>query len=360
MSSEVCTDARPLFVVGYMHSGTTLLASILARHPDLFSSKGEPRFFELLPTLRATYRDLGDPEVLRNYVGYTAETLLVGTRLTRPEGEPWPIDDALLARLVEQARGRDHVSIFGLVFDALMTRGGKRRWLERTPTHVFHIDEILAAFPGARILEITRDARDILASKKTRVETVATSTRYSEELRSKKKLEKAYDPLWDSLSWKSAIGAGAAAHSHHPDAVMRVSYERLVSDPDETIAELCSFAGLEPHTAMKDVSLRTTADWDGRSNRTGIYTQSVGRWKSALTPAEIALCQGVLARELRELGYDLAEVPVRARLEALALLPHSQYELVDRLRRRWRMGGFGYVRRVLGGYRKRLGVIVRT
>jgi hypothetical protein len=353
-------EPRPLFVVGYMHSGTTLLASILGRHPDVWSSRGEPRFFELLPSLRERYRNLADATTLRRYVGYTAESLLQGTRVSRSESDPYPIDDALLSSLVEQSQGLDHAAIFGLVFATLMRRDGKTRWLERTPTHVFHIDEILAAFPRARIFEITRDARDVLASKKTRVETVATSQRYSEELRSKKKLEKAYDPLWDALSWKSAIAAGTAGHARHPTSVMRVSYERLVSAPEDVIVELCRFAELQPHPAMTEISLRTTADWDGRNKRSGIYKDSVGRWKRSLTPAEIALSQGLLARELRDLGYDIADVTMRERLEALALIPHSQYEFVDRLRRRWRMGGFGYVRRVLDGYRKRLGVIVRT
>jgi hypothetical protein len=360
--SQVSLDPHPIFVVGYMHSGTTLLHAVLSRHPAVFASKGETRFFELLPSLRGRYRDLGDDRVFRDYVAYTVDSILLGPGLAKRLDDPAArLDEATLGAIVERvADRRDHVVTFRRVFDALMARDGKSRWLERTPTHVYHVDEILAACPGARIIEITRDARDILASKKTRRETVWTSRRYAEGTRQAKHLEKAYDPLWDALSWRSAIAAGRAAHNRHPAELLRVSYESLVSDPEAAIDTLCAWTGLDVDPAMSQVTLKTTADWNGRDKRAGIYKESVGRWHDALTPAEIALCQTVAHRELAELGYSLEPVDWQHRMAALALLPHSQRELLDRLGRRWRMGGFDYVRRVLRGYRKRLGIIART
>lgn len=355
-------DPHPIFVVGYMHSGTTLLHAVLARHPAVFASKGEARFFELLPSLRTRFRDLTDDGVFRAYVAYTVDSILLGPGLAKRLDDPAArLDDDTLAAIAARAADqRDHVAIFSRVFDALMARAGKARWLERTPTHVYHVDEILAACPGARIIEITRDARDILASKKTRRETVWTSRRYAEEIRQAKHLEKAYDPLWDTLSWKSSIAAGRAAHARHPGEVLRISYEELVGEPEPTIRALCEFTGLDVDPAMSQVTLKTTADWNGRDRRAGIYKESVGRWHSALTPAEIALCQTVAHHELAELDYPLEPVAWRDRVAALALLPHSQRELFDRLGRRWRMGGFDYVRRVLRGYRTRLGAIARN
>lgn len=354
--------ARPIFVVGYMHSGTTLVGTILGKHPSVFASKGESRFFEVLPTLRRQFRDLADDRARRQLVAYLADSLLLGLTLSRDphldraDGLP----AAELDQLVEACRDhRDHVAIFRTVFELVMRRAGKTRWLERTPTHVFHVDQIVATIPGARVVEITRDVRDVLSSKKTRRATVWTTERYRDDQRPAKDLEKAYDPLWDTLSWKSAIAAGRGAAARHPERVMRVRYEELVANPEPQIRAMCSFLELDFDPAMVAVELKTTADYAGRDQRKGIYSNSVGRWRSTLGASELALCQTLARSELEALGLAIEPVGLRDKLEALALIPGSQKELLARLERRWRLGGLGYLQRVVASYGKRLATLAR-
>lgn len=357
-------DPRPIFVVGYMHSGTTLLQGMLRRHRDVYASKGEARFFELLPALRAEYEDLTDPATRRAFIAFVIGSIVAGPKVARDARAAAQVPEVgeaeVAGHLTACAGATDHVAIFRAVFDRLMALAGKSRWLEKTPTHVFHIDAILAAIPGARIVEITRDVRDILASKKTRRETVWTSDRYSAEQREEKHLEKAFDALWDTLSWKSALAAGRAGLRAHPERVLRVAYEQLVAHPEPVLRDICRFLDLPFDDAMLAVSVDTGAAWAERKQRTGVYRDSVGRWQAVLAPGELAMCQALARAELIELAHPIAPVSLQARLGALALLPHSQRELFDRLARRWRMGGFTFVHRVVRGYAARLTTLARS
>src|SRR5690606_25266583 len=111
----------------------------------------------------------------------------------------------------------------------------------KTPNHIHYLDAILRTCPSAKIMEIVRDPRDVLASKKTRRETVWTTDRYRPEERERKHLEKAYDPLWDAISWRSAIQAGNRTYRTHPEQIQRIRYEDLVAQPKQVVRQICEF-----------------------------------------------------------------------------------------------------------------------
>ncbi len=68
----------PILIIGYMHSGTTLLQQILGRHQDLFISGGETRFFGSLTTTKRRYPDLEDDQTLYAYVEYLLKVICTG------------------------------------------------------------------------------------------------------------------------------------------------------------------------------------------------------------------------------------------------------------------------------------------
>lgn len=356
------TASKAVFVVGYMHSGTTLLYKMLGQHPSLFGSKGETKYFELMPMLRRRFPDLESEMALRELVEYTVRNIIDGFAMSELSGGARPAHELSLSSdeledLVEQASGsRDYGDVFRIVFDQLARSAGKPRWIEKTPTHVFHIDKILAAVPDARFIEITRDPRDVLASKKTRRADVWTSRRYTEEQRQRKHLEKAFDPLWDALSWKSAVTAGRNARKAYPDRFFHVRYEDLVREPEKKLRDICAFLELDYDARMMDVPAGNSAEWSpGRGD--GVHTASLKRWRKTLSAAELALSQGVLRTDLIELGYELDPTPPAAYVEAIALLWKSLAELVARVVRRWRMGGTSYLLNVIRDYGDRFAVL---
>lgn len=354
---------RPIFVIGYMHSGTTLLLQILGAHSSLITSSGETKFFDYLPMFRRVYPNLGDDRTLREFVIFVLDVVRYGYKLGREganKGTARDIAPEHIDRMVELAKGRrEHAAIFPLVFDYVTRLAGKRRWLEKTPTHVLQIDKIVEVVPDALFVEIVRDPRDVLASKKTRRQIVWTTDRYTEEQKPFKNLEKAYDPLWDALSWKSTVRAGIIAHEQYPGRVMTIRYEDLVRAPEESIRAVCRFLDLDFEPAMMDARSRNSAE-HGESKKAGISADAVGRFRRALTTAEIALIQQLVRPELERHDYPLDPTGLRDKASMPLLATRSAFEFSQRLSRRFRLGGAMYSANILINYWKRFRKIVHS
>jgi hypothetical protein len=344
----------PIFIVGYMHSGTTLLFNLVGNHTSVVSSGGETKFFEFLPIIRRNYPDLNDDQEFIEYLNYLSRIIRFGYYL---KGDKRYRYANIGNDIIEEAKkrsndGRGYESSFFLVFTLLAESHGKSRWLEKTPTHIFHVDEIKKWAPSALFIEIVRDPRDILASKKTRKLTVWGSNRYSVEEKPWKHLEKSFDPFWDSLSWKSAIDAGIVAKGKYPETWLTIRYEDLVIEPEKQAREICDFLSLPYESKMIEVASRNSAEW-GQKKEKGISNESVGRWKRVLSPEETAICQTLLKKDIGRFGYSLADIPRRVALKSLMLLPLSLFEFFDRLSKRYQMGGMAFVSNIFSNYFRR-------
>jgi len=344
-----------------MHSGTTLLHNILAAHPVFFAAAAETRYFAYLPFLKRLYPDLDEDETLINLILMLAELIEQGgpDRLrTLPRGYrpvPPPLDEADVRAIVAATQPRTHGVAFRATFEHLTARAGKKRWIEKTPQHVFLVDEIRQSVPEAQFVEILRDPRDILASKKKRTRSVRATDPAERRVR---QLERVYDPLWDALEWRLAVRAGQRARATYPDHFYSVRYEDLVQQPETTVRGVCAFLGLDFSPQMLDVRWWNTAEGD-RSDRKGIVSDALGRWTQTLTPAEVGLAQRVTGGEFRGAGYTPAPVPRRAWPGMVWLTVRAGGGLIDRLMRRWRLGGPRFLLNTLVNYVKALRGLVR-
>lgn len=351
----------PVFVVGYMHSGTTLLHNILAAHPSLFSAADETRYFAYLPLLKGLYPDLDDSETLTSLILMLTELVERGQPdhlRTLPRGyrpAQSSLDDAEVEAILAATQPRTHGVAFRATFDYLTARAGKTRWIEKTPQHVFLVGEILHSVPAAQFVEILRDPRDILASKKKRTRSVRATDPAERRVR---QLERVYDPFWDALEWRFAVRAGQRARAAFPDRLYTVRYEDLVQQPEATIQGVCAFLGLDFVPQMLDVRWWNTAEGD-RSDRKGIVSDALGRWAQTLSPAEVGLAQRVTGAVFRQVGYVPAPVPRRAWPRMAWLTVRAAGGLIDRLIRRWRLGGPRFLLNTLVNYAKALRGLTR-
>ncbi|HRX72877.1 MAG: sulfotransferase [Geminicoccaceae bacterium] len=141
---------RKLFLVGSPRSGTTLLQTILTSQLELFTLK-ETHFFRHLHRWRPV-RWLDRLQLDRARVDAAFRFITENNAL---EGS---YDWAGVRRLADACR----------LFDRLMTREtslrDRRGWLEKSPEHMFFIDEIRRHLPTARFVHILRDGPDVVAS----------------------------------------------------------------------------------------------------------------------------------------------------------------------------------------------------
>lgn len=172
---RVRLEGNPVFVVACGHSGTSLMLAVLGAHSRLFAVPQETRCLHA--------------------------------------------DEAFFR---EQARA----------FDRLAVAAGKPRWVEKTPSHIRHLDELFNWAPDARVILMLRDGRDVAASIKARTGNLEEAIgRWVNDNRAGK-------PYWD--------------HPH----VLVCKYEDLVTRFEPTVHRAVEFLGEEYEPGMKDYNSR--------------------------------------------------------------------------------------------------------
>jgi hypothetical protein len=251
----------PVFIGGMFKSGTSLLRAMLGRHSRIFA-------------------------------GLETQWLAQDGRDTTVERHEWLKRLAIFFDVprsaLEQAVG-DEVQADACL-DRLMrflsARDGKPRWAEKTPHNVGAIDRILTYWPGAKVIHVVRDPRDVYASM---VE-----------------IGKWKEPAVFAKHWCNTVGAARdwLGLEGHP-AYHELRYERLVLAPETTMREALAFLGepWEPEVAMFN---GRPQDFERVQRATGKFSTTLRRLALPLTDNRI----GVWAKVVGENGWE----PTRAEL----------------------------------------------
>jgi tetratricopeptide (TPR) repeat protein len=214
----------PIFVVGMIRSGTTLVEQILSSHP-LVGAAGEQRF----------------------WLESGGLALSAGGKL----------DVSMLARLA----GRYEKLLQGIA-------PGKDRVVDKMPMNYQALGLIHLAFPRAKIIHIRRHPVDTCLS------IYATPNRNRLGwAHDKGNIASAYERYLRTMDhWKSVLPA---------DALMEVRYEQIVTEPETTIRSMIEFCRLEwnddcLHHENNARTVNTPSVWQVRQP---VYRSSLERWK---------------------------------------------------------------------------------
>lgn len=287
-----------LFIVGVGRSGTSLLHSMVAAHP-LVAMLPETGFLRRYCATRRAR--VVTPETV-NALRETDE------RLQRIPEECWRAAvshaNTGIAADVSASSGADISGAFSVrLYRALLetaapciaatTTSAVRLVGDKDPRLVEYLPLVAALFPDAYVAHIVRDARDVLVSK--------MNAAWSQE-----------------RDWR----LNAAASRIHFDAgeswgrrlfgerYYRVQYETLIRKPEETLAALARWCGLEYDAEMlgfSDAAARLgggkTEEWK-RETLGPLLTANTGKWRDALTERQIAVTEGICAPWFSRVGYD--------------------------------------------------------
>ncbi|MEO9077971.1 MAG: sulfotransferase [Rhodanobacter sp.] len=219
------TDCMPIFVVGLPRTGTTLVAELLGRHPDV-RNRGE------LPML-----------------GYLAE------RLTT-------LDTAQQAPGIEEAAA---------IYLAHLQRDDARApaYIDKNPLNFRYLDAIAALFPGARVIYCRRQLRDTALSIWSQP-FGNDEYGFANDFHDIAALARGCDTLM--AHWQRSL----------PLSITTVDYEQVTVDPQGTVARLTAALGLAPfdpsQAGHKTTSVITSASqWQARQP---IHRRSVERWRA--------------------------------------------------------------------------------
>ncbi len=144
-------DIKPVFIVGAGRSGTTPLQLALNMHPQL-GVYGETQAFFVHPKFGAEADEINLRRLLKYWRGIVSNCS--------------PFEDLLDADGIQNrlARSPSYAQVMNLIMGEIAARDGKGRWGEKSPAHVFRLDEIRSCFPNAQIIHIVRDPRGVVCS----------------------------------------------------------------------------------------------------------------------------------------------------------------------------------------------------
>ncbi len=293
--------APPLFIVGAPRSGTTLLRNMLNRHP-LLAICGETRFYHYLYARRQAFGDLGD---LKN------RRLLVEEYLSTERVQRLGMDlHQLGGRLLRQATG--YRELFTSLLEYYAESQGKPRYGEKTPHHALITETLCEWFPGALIVHLVRDPRDVVASLQRMV--------------------------WAPNSVVANAGIwlqcnlGARQSSHRPGYLL-VHYEKLVAEPENELSRICALAGCDFTPAMLVPDTQIDSRRGLRAHQKSVNSERRGKWQDELTSGDVALIEWAIGPALQAFGYQPAgRTPSRLKIAsaaAFAALDAVRKQLVE-------------------------------
>ena len=161
---------------------------------------------------------------------------------------------------------------------------------EKSPLHIYHVDEILKKFPDAKILITRRDLRGAFHSQSMRS-------------RRKKLSYRSFNLFNLVASWKIAMQLTQRYLSRYGnDRIHIVEFESLVQSPVDSLTAACTFLGIDFESTMLNVQFENSS-FEDVQKIAGIDPQSANRWQQNL-PAELKTRLDYLGRE--ELSYTVA------------------------------------------------------
>ncbi|MEG4489066.1 sulfotransferase [Microcoleus sp. D2_18a_B4] len=286
---------KRIFLVGSPRSGTTMLQSLLAAHPEVISFP-ESKFFHYL--------------LYKKFVGKFPGRMeaFFKDEINRHE---------LLQDFDNSQTVATKVSWFVGVLDGLAAEQNKSIWLEKTPEHIYFIEDIQRFLPDAKFIHILRNSMDTIAS-------LHEATRNSHDL---------WGPGWDLNHcihrWKEAmlISHKYAKKSNH----ILVKYEEILENKVKKLEELCDFMGIEYDERMlefyqeKAAHLSLNLPWHQGIDRE-VKSNKVHKYHKIFKSNEIRYILDKIKRVKGEIAWKLT-VEVSEPISDICDLP----QIYDRL-----------------------------
>lgn len=288
---------RPLFVVGYPRTGTTLLHNLLCQ-----DRRGRPLLlWEALDPVPPPDFHLGldDPRIdrARWFVRLTSRYLAPRMNVIHPLHAEGPEECTYL--LFNSFR-TPAFSLMGSVVgyrEWLRERGDGERlsvyeeyrrqlqflqwgrpgryWVLKSPLHIWGLDALLRLFPDALVVQTHRDMSKVVASTGSLM--AVTRTMYSDHI----DCQRIRDEVWEHFHdfHEPMLRARAA----HPGRVFDLHYRNLIRDPAAAVRSIQEYFGMTPDKGMEERVRQWVAHHP--ANKHGVHRYDLAQF--SMTKADI-------------------------------------------------------------------------
>jgi LPS sulfotransferase NodH len=226
--STLHSSMKRLFLIGCARSGTTLLQSLLAAHPTI-ASFPESGFFNYL---------FSDSEPICNRLGFISRRAKPRLAKFWEESGHNPEPPPLLTLFPHQLTAH-----FSKALDQVTAEQSKTVWIEKTPTHLYHLDYISQHISQPKFIHVIREGKDAIASLydvRTKYPKQWINQFAGTELCVNHCINRWLKDVSTSLQYVNS-----------PNHTF-VRYEALTTNPHATLEQLCEFIGITFTSHMLD------------------------------------------------------------------------------------------------------------
>jgi Sulfotransferase family len=293
---------HPLFVIGAPHSGADLIGRALKASAGLHVTIGRPS------VLRVVYAFARRPSM------HQGRSQAAAAVIRDALAQGWQVTPHSCLECTRECRAAG-----GLPADAVgpcVELRELERFGDASPDLIYCAEALTEAFPDARILQVVRDGRDVVAGMLAdpvvmswyRPSFVNVDTEFPNPFFG---LESADDlQLWPKLTpagrcalrWRWSVRLAARLHHSLPPGQLKtIRYEDLLARPDEAVDELSRITG----TAVPAAGIRN----ESRASRQRARSRPAPGRRESLSARQTAEIEKVAGDELRRLGYRLERQP---------------------------------------------------
>lgn len=273
---------QPFFIIGTQRGGTTLLRMMLNMHSKLAIP---PESHFLMPL----FNEFSPDTVLDSESLDKALTIIYD----HPRFTTWSVTQNDLKKLKCEITFPLYLSdLVDRIFKLQISPSGKHRWGEKTPEYVNIIPELIALFPSATFIMLTRDGRDVSISLKKRGWQGASV-------------------LQRANYWKGCIKNMNELRASNQ--VMFIKYEDLVLNTTNVLKQLCSRLNVSYEEEMLDFNLSYASNITETEKKIGVHKKlsrkptknDVSKWFTEASKFEVWTFESIAYSQMIDIGYDL-------------------------------------------------------
>jgi hypothetical protein len=271
---------KTIFIVGMPRSGTKLIRYLISRHSQIAIFPAESKFIPFFYKRFYKYKDIRKKENFDVFYNDFCSTtfyeriIAKGIRIEKSEWYSKINDNSIRC-------------VFQGLFDCYRSYSKKPIVGDKTPSYLAHIPLLNDLFPNSKIIHIYRDPRDYALS-----------------------INKAWrkNKMRAVQRWKNGIRKFSMDVKILGIEPFNMKYEDLISNPRDTLCDLCEFLGIEFEENMLTIE-KTTEDLGDTKGLLRIDALNQGKWVSRLRKKEVANIESIAGKLMEEMGYSILGPP---------------------------------------------------
>jgi hypothetical protein len=297
-----------IFVIGSQRSGTTLMRLMLNAHSEVAIPEEGGFWMPLL-------RDYSEKKI-----SYNKLSLILKYIENNSQFQKWHLSIYDVKKLLKKNEEYNLSEVISVFYECYARRHSKVIWGDKTPSFFRMIPVLAELFPQARFIHIVRDGRAVFLSwKKREGYKRSVSVSALEWAYKVRKIEKSLDQI-------------------KPGKRIKIRYEDLVSNPDQTLKKVCAFVGVEYEKNMLNFWKNSGKFIDDQHSKLifkPVSLKSTRRWEKELSESDILKFEMLTSKLLLNFGYKLSnygaqsiKYKVSLLLELLIGLPLRGFDVI--------------------------------